>query len=237
MTWARQSLAWLPTGDRTWRNMSLTVVGIGELLGGTLNTAREALLEALKLNEQQGNIIYARATRGMLSGVILEQGELRHTVERWLASIERSGEVLPLLQQRREQLLQARLLLAQGETSAAVEKLEDLCSSAVQTGHSYFKLQVQVVLALAYSQQGSHTKAREQLRDLLTLTHSEGYLRLFLDEGEELFDLLRGLLPHLRQNVLLAYARRLLNAFTQGNNASIPRTTSCECVSRSLSSH
>jgi LuxR family transcriptional regulator, maltose regulon positive regulatory protein len=104
---------------------SLTVVGIGELLGGTLSTAHATLLEALGLSEQQGNTIYARATRGMLSGVSIEQGEL------------------------------------------------------------------------------------------LVATHAEGYLRLFLDEGEELFDLLRGLLSHLRENTLLAYARHILNAFTQ----------------------
>jgi LuxR family transcriptional regulator, maltose regulon positive regulatory protein len=336
VTWARQALAWLPPEDRTWRNLSLTVVGIGELLGGMLSTARAVLLEALGLSEQQGNTIYARATRGMLSGVSIEQGELRyaceqlrqiqaearvqedrddiaHTqlglaqilyqwndlqaaeqaahetleigeamqveefqiratlrlaliehahgqsvqaqqrllswlargsvptspfshqltrevqatlvriqlasgdltaVERWFATSERSGETLPLLQQRREQLLQARLLLAQGESAAALEKLEELHTSASQTGHVFFMLEVQVVLALAYARQGAQVKAREQLGDVLIATHAEGYLRLFLDDGEELFDLLRGFLPHLREDVLLAYARHILNAFT-----------------------
>jgi LuxR family transcriptional regulator, maltose regulon positive regulatory protein len=337
VTWARQSLAWLPPEDRTWRNLSLTVVGIGELLGGTLSTARATLLEALSFSELQGNTLYARATRGMLSGVSIEQGELRyaceqlrqiqaearvqedrddiaHTqlglaqimyqwndlqaaeqaahetleigeamqveeflfratlrlaliehargqsiqaqqrliswlargqvptspfsyqltrevqatlariqlaggnlvaVERWFASIERSGETLPLLQQRREQVLQARLLLAQGEIAVAIEKLEDLYASAAQTGHISFMLEVQVVLALAYARQGAHAKAREQLHDVLLAAHAEGYLRLFLDEGEELFDRLRGLLPHLRENMLHAYARHILSAFTQ----------------------
>ena len=346
LTWARQALAWLPPEDRTWRNLSLTVVGIGELLGGTLSSARATLLEALGLSEQQGNTIYARATRGMLSGVCIEQGELRHACEqlrqiqaearmqedrddiahtqlglaqimyqwndlqaseqaahqaleigeqmrveefqvratlrlaliehargqsmqaqqrliswlargqvptspfsyqltremqatlariqlasgdlaavaRWFASIERSGETLPLLQQRREQVLQARLLLAQGEIAAAAEKLEDLHTSAVQTGHLFFMLEVQVVLALAYARQGAHTKARERLRDVLVATHAEGYLRLFLDDGEELFDLLRGLLPHLREDVLLAYARHILNAFTL-HGTTPPRAT------------
>ncbi|MDQ2886359.1 MAG: LuxR C-terminal-related transcriptional regulator [Chloroflexota bacterium] len=341
VTWARQALTWLLPEDRTWRNLSLTVVGIGEMLDGTLDAARNALLEALGLSEQQGNTIYARATRGMLSGVSIEQGELRHaceqlrqiqaearvqedrddiahtqlglaqilyqwndlqaaeqaahealeigdamwveefqfratlrlaliehvrgqsmqaqqrliswlvraqvptspfsyqltrevqatlariqlasgdmaSVERWFASSERSGETLPLLQQRREQVLQARLLLAQGEIAAAIEKLEDLYASAVQTGHHFFMLEVQVVLALAYARQGAHPKAREQLRDVLVATHAEGYLRLFLDEGEELFDLLRGLLSYLRENMLLAYARHILNAFTRHGTA------------------
>ncbi|HEV2654949.1 MAG TPA: LuxR C-terminal-related transcriptional regulator, partial [Ktedonobacteraceae bacterium] len=342
VTWARQALAWLPPEDRTWRNLSLTVVGIGELFGGTLNTARATLLEALGLSELQGNTLYARATRGMLSGVSIEQGELRHAceqlrqiqaearaqedrddiahtqlalaqilyqwndlqgaeqaahevleigeamqveefqsratlrlaliehargqsmqaqqrliawlargqvptspfsyqlmrevqatlariqlasgdmaaVERWFASSERSGETLPLLQQRHEMVLQARLLLAQGEIAAAIEKLEGLYASAVQTGHISFMLEVQVVLVLAYARQGMHAKAREQLRAALVVTHAEGYLRLFLDEGEELFDLLRGLVPHLRESALLVYARHILNAFNQNGTTS-----------------
>ncbi len=356
MTWARQSLAWLPPEDRTWRNLSLTVVGIGEMLGGTLDTARAVLLEALGLSEKQGNVIYARATRDMLSGVSIEQGELRHAfeqlrqvqaearmqedrddiahtqlglaqvayqwnnlqeaelaarealefgehmkveefqfrattrlaliehargqttqaqqrlmswlargqvpvspfsyqlvrevqatlariqfasgnraaVERWFTSIERSGEIIPLLQQRREHLLQTRLLLAQGETSVAIEKLEDLWASAAQTGHIFFMLEVQVVLVLAYARLGAHAKAHEHLRNLLAAAHGEGYLRLFLDEGEELFDLLRRFLPHLRENVLLAYARHILSAFTQ-NGTSTQKATSAAPLLEPLS--
>ena len=81
VTWARQSLAWLPREDRTWRTVNLTVVGIGEILDGQLDNARPILLEALSLNELQGNRTYARAVRGMLGWVSFEQGELRHTCE------------------------------------------------------------------------------------------------------------------------------------------------------------
>ncbi|MDQ6661193.1 MAG: LuxR C-terminal-related transcriptional regulator [Chloroflexota bacterium] len=347
VTWARQSLAWLPQGDRTWRNLGLTVVGIGEILDGNLNNAREFLLEALLLSEQQGDLIYARATRGMLSWASFEQGELRLAAEqlhqmqdearvqedrddiartqlglaqimyqwnnleeakhaahealeigeqmnveefqalatarlalidhalgqtaqaqqrlvawltrgqtpisphsyqlyrqvqvtlariqlasgdlvavgRWFASIERRKEILPLLQHQREQLLQARLLLAQREVSMAIEQLGSLYTAALQTGHVYFRLETQVVLVLAYSRQGSHEKARKQLHELLEITRSEGYLRLFLDEGEELANLLRGLLPHLREKVLLAYAQRILSAFDQEIGAPIQEIT------------
>ncbi len=335
VTWAKQALAWLPPESRTWRNMSLTVVGVGESLDGNLNNAREDMLEALRLSEQQGNIIYMRATRGMLCGVSLEQCELRRTaeqfrqiqaearmqedrddiahtqlglaqiayqwnhleeaalaarealeigeqtnveefqaqaaarlalierahgqtaqaqqrliswlaraqapasphsyqlarvvqstlaciqlmsgdraaVERWFNSIERQEEVLPTLQRRREQVLRARLHLAQGEISTAIEKLESVCAATLQTGHLYLHSEAQIVLALAYARQGEHAKAREQLHDLLTTTHSEGYLRLFLDEGKELAALLRGLVPHLHEKPLRAYVQHILSAF------------------------
>ena len=69
--------------NRTWRTIALTVVGFGEALDGNLKNARKYLLEALILNEQQGNLVYARASRGMLSWVSIEQGELHHATEQF----------------------------------------------------------------------------------------------------------------------------------------------------------
>jgi LuxR family maltose regulon positive regulatory protein len=74
-------------------------------------------------------------------------------------------------------------------------------------------MQIQVVLILASLRRGAQANARQQLRELLAATRSSGYLRLFLDEGEELADLLRRLLPHLREKSLSAYAQRILHAF------------------------
>src|SRR5262249_10604113 len=149
-----------------------------------------------------------------LARIQLGNGELT-AVEHWFASNERREETLPRLHQQRERLLYARLLLAQGAISPAIEHLESLCTSALQTGHHYFSIESQVVLILAYSRQGLHEKARKQLLQLLETTRAEGYLRLFLDEGEEMAELLRGLLPHIREKPLLAYVRHILNAFAQ----------------------
>jgi LuxR family maltose regulon positive regulatory protein len=349
VTWAKQSLAWLPSEDRRWRNLDLSVVGMGEMLDGSIANARESLLEAYILSEQQGNLTYARATQGMLTWASFEQGELRHAaeqfrqmqaearaqedsddiartqsglaqlayqwnnleeaklaaqetleigeqmqveefqvfatirlalvenargqaalakqrltswlaraqmpisphsyqlhhqvqstlariqlasgeltaVEHWFAANEKREENLPRLQRQREQLLYARLLIAQGAIPTAIEQLESLYTSAIQTGHRYFSIESQVVLILALSRQGSHEKARKQLHQLLETTRAEGYLRLYLDEGEEMADLLRALLPHLREKTLLAYVRQILNAFAQEINSpeNIPNTT------------
>jgi len=350
ITWAKQALAWLPPEERTWRNLALTDLGIGELLEGSLENARGFLLEALKLSEQQNNLTYARAARGMLSGVSIEQGELRHAdealrqmqaearaqedpddiartqlalariayqwnkleeahqaasealalgeemnmeesqalatihlaliehalgqsaqaqqrltawlarghtpttlasyqlaraveaalariqlvdgnlvaVERWFASTEQRVEVLPLLQRQREQLLRARLLLAQGASAVAIERLESIAVAALRTGHIYLRLEALVILALAYARQGAPEEARRLLRELLATARGEGYLRLFLDEGEELAALLRGFLPHLREKTLLTYARHILSAFAQEsdmpNSEALPNT-------------
>ncbi|HEU5200737.1 MAG TPA: LuxR C-terminal-related transcriptional regulator [Ktedonobacterales bacterium] len=346
VTWARQSLAWLKEQDRTWRSIALTAVGTGEVLDGSLEKARQSFIEALALNEQLGNLSYARAIRSMLGWASLEQGALRHAaeqfrqvqaearaqedyddiartqlelshiaylrdhleeaeqaarealsigeqthveelqaqasvrlaytlrargqsalaqqrlmawlaqaqtptssqsyqlrreveaalariqlgsldlpaVERWFATIERREEMIPLLQQRRERLLQARLLLAQGKSDAAIELLESLGAAARATGHSFLSMESQVVLTLAYARRGFQAEARELLRELLATACSEGYVRLFLDEGEGLADLLRGLLPSLHEKALLTYARHLLSAFAPQTSDPAPQT-------------
>jgi LuxR family maltose regulon positive regulatory protein len=335
VSWARQSLAWLPLDERVWRTLSLTVVGHGELLEGNLDQARALFLESLVLSDRQGNQTYARATRGMLAGVSIEYGELHHAAEQfhqiqaeariqedyddiahaqlglaqlayqwnrldeaeqaaqealtigeqfhqeeflayasihlariehargnsfqarqrlnswlarhptplspfsfqlsrevqatlvriqlatgehtsaehWFTSIEGSAVKLPLLQQQREQLLYAHLLQARQQISSAVSLLEELYTSAIQTRHIGFSLEVQVQLAQAYARQGFLEKARAQLYGLLVASLREGYVRLFLDEGEELASMLRGLLPSLQEKSLLARARYLLAAF------------------------
>jgi LuxR family maltose regulon positive regulatory protein len=347
VTWARQSLAWLKAQDRTWRSIALSTVGTGEVLDGSLETARQSFVEALVLNEQLGNLTYARAIRNMLGWASLEQGALHQAaeqfrqiqgeartqedyddiartqlllahiayqwnhleeaeqaarealsigeqthveefqaqaairlariehargqsalaqqrlitwlaqaqtptslqsyqlrreveaalariqlasnnlaaVERWFATIERRDEILPLLQRQREDLLRARLLLAQGESAAAIELLESLDAAARTTGHSFLSMESQVVLALAYARRGFQAEARERLRELLAGACSEGYVRLFLDEGEELAELLRGLLPSLHEKALLAYTKHLLSAFAEQMSDPTPQTT------------
>src|SRR5581483_3675347 len=93
--------------------------------------------------------LLSREVQATLAFIQIASGNLI-AVERWFSSIEGSEELLPLLQQRREQLLRARLLVARGENSTAIERLEDLCRTVVETGHVYLRLEIQVVLARAY---------------------------------------------------------------------------------------
>ncbi len=342
VTWARQALAWLPPDNRTWRTIALTVVGFGETLDGDLKNARRYLLEAVILNEQQGNLVYVRASRAMLSWVSVEQGELHHaaeqfrqmqvearmqedfddighmqlslaqiayqwnnleearqaaqealeigertgmeefqalamvrlaliehalgqsaqarqrllawlagqttpitphsyhlhrevqaalahlylaggdllSVQHWFENIEQREEALPLLQRQREQLLKARLLVAQGQADTVIEQLERLSAAAQQTCHFNLQREAQVVLALAYFSAGRHEQGKQQLLELLASTRSENYVRLYLDQGEEMAERVRELFPQLAEKAALTYARRILNAFERGTGAS-----------------
>ena len=56
-------------------------------------------------------------------------------------------------------------------------------------------------------------QARHSLGEALTLARSEGYRRLFLDEGERLATLLRAVLLDIREEAPTAYVRSLLLDF------------------------
>lgn len=91
-------------------------------------------------------------------------------------------------------------------------------------------------MVLAYARQGTPAKAFTQLQTLLETTHSEGYTRLFLDEGEEMALLLRGLLPRLTDKTLRNHALHLLNAFAPSSPTSTqPSTPGASLLLESLS--
>jgi LuxR family maltose regulon positive regulatory protein len=137
------------------------------------------------------------------------------TAQRWSTTITRLGEDFRLVQQEREALIVARLLIAQEEATAALHLLEHWQAQAYAQGRTRSELEIQILTALAHSTRKSLPQARETLREALVLAQAEGYQRLFLDEGEALATLLRAVLLDVREEPLATYVRSLLVAFAQ----------------------
>jgi LuxR family maltose regulon positive regulatory protein len=153
---------------------------------------------------------HARAARALQARFQLEAGELA-AVQRWADA--RDTISISYLQQAREELLVARLLLARGQTGEAVALLERTLETAQRAGHTRYALETQVLLALAHSAGQQQPEARQQLQAALAHAAGEGYVRLFLDEGAALLPLLRASLPSIREPALAAYLQSLLQAF------------------------
>jgi len=137
------------------------------------------------------------------------------TVQRWSATITQLGEDFRLVQREREALIVARLLIAQGEATAALLLLERWQAEAHAQRRTQSELEIQVLTALAHSTHKNLPQAKETLREALVLAQAEGYQRLFLDEGEALAILLRAVLLDVREEPLATYVRSLLVAFAQ----------------------
>ena len=158
-----------------------------------------------------------RFPRVSQSRFALASGDLA-AVQRWASTEALPGDELPLIQLEQEALVVARLRILQGEASAAIHPLEGWLAEARDNGRTRSELEIQILLALAHAALKDRAKARETLVQALTLAQPEGYRRIFLDEGEKLAELLREILPEIREESLAAYARALLYQMAQERN-------------------
>jgi LuxR family maltose regulon positive regulatory protein len=95
---------------------------------------------------------------------------------------------------------QARVYLAQGDTSAALAVLGPLRRQAETKGLADERLNLLVLQAVAHHAHGEKDKAVQLLGDALALAEPGGFIRIFVDEGIPMAQLLseaaaRGIMP------------------------------------------
>jgi LuxR family transcriptional regulator, maltose regulon positive regulatory protein len=119
-----------------------------------------------------------------------------------------------------EYLTLARLLLAQGEPDAAEKLLERLLAAAVLGGRTGRAIEILALHALALRGCGQEMPALDTLEHALTRAAPEGYVRVFVDEGELMAALLAQKAERSIPNApLLPYIRHVLAAFPQAQTA------------------
>ncbi|MEO8609512.1 MAG: LuxR C-terminal-related transcriptional regulator [Chloroflexota bacterium] len=105
---------------------------------------------------------------------------------------------------------QARVYLAQGDPSGALALLEPLRRQMDAIGWADERLKLMVLQSVALYAQGKRDVAVQVLGEALMLAEPEGFIRIFVDEGPLMAQLLteaaaRGIMPD--------YSRKLLAAF------------------------
>jgi LuxR family maltose regulon positive regulatory protein len=113
------------------------------------------------------------------------------------------------LQQEFELLTLARVWLAQGKTDDAASLLERIRIAAEESGRYGRALEAQMLQALADQAAGKDAQGLERLAQVLARAEPEGYVRLFVDEGESMARLLqravnRGITPVYSSKLLAA---------------------------------
>jgi LuxR family maltose regulon positive regulatory protein len=89
-------------------------------------------------------------------------------------------------------LSQARVHLAQGDPSAALAVLEPFRQQVEAKGWEDERLKAMILQAIALHAQGKKEQAAQQLGDALALAEPGGFIRIFLDEGFPMAQLLSG---------------------------------------------
>jgi LuxR family maltose regulon positive regulatory protein len=128
-----------------------------------------------------------------------------------------------------EHLTLARVLLSRYRTSrvgddlhTALGLLARLLQAAEEGGRNGSLIEILILQAMAHQAQGDQTRAFASLERALALAEPEGYVHIFVDEGEAMRLLLRLMLEeqaHHRDLPLRSYVDKLLAAFPHGDSA------------------
>jgi LuxR family transcriptional regulator, maltose regulon positive regulatory protein len=124
-----------------------------------------------------------------LARLWLAQGNLEKAsqlIQRWGISIE---DEVPYLQEP-EYVILLRMLLARNEHEAALALSERLLKQAEPAGRMRLVIETLVLQALAFQGKKDTGQALAALERALTLAQPEGYVRIFLDEGDAMTRLL-----------------------------------------------
>jgi LuxR family maltose regulon positive regulatory protein len=119
----------------------------------------------------------------------------------------------PLYFKEIEEILLARLSLAQHRHAEALELLDRLQTQAEAAGRMHHFLEILLLKALTYQDQGNLAPALSALASALELAEPEGYIHTFINEGRAMAALLRK--SRATNGRATDYVERLLEAFEQ----------------------
>lgn len=112
---------------------------------------------------------------------------------------------------------QVRVHLAQGNPSAALARLEPLRKQAESSNWPDERLKIMVLQSLAFQAGGANQQASQVLSEALALAEPGGFIRLFVDEGENMRSLLTRIRATLKPGQPASrYLDQLLSAFGPG---------------------
>jgi LuxR family maltose regulon positive regulatory protein len=142
----------------------------------------------------------------------LAQGKLADA-RRWAETRGLSPEGKFDVRNEIEYLALVRILLAEGRGDEATRLLSRLQNPMESAGRHGSLIEVLVLQAIALERKADIQTALAVLEQAVSLAHSEGYMRVFLDEGRPIEKLLKIAITQWKDQDLLAYTHELLAAF------------------------
>lgn len=165
---------------------------------------------------------YVRPIAALKTRVWVKQGRLPEALK-WAREAGLSFDDELSYLREFEHITLARALIAQFSNGRvdnvirqALSLLERLLSAAEGGGRKGSAIEILVLQALAHQAQGNVPAALDPLARALTLAESEGYVRMFVDEGRPMATLIENLARQGNVNVR-TYLRKLLAAFGSPN--------------------
>jgi LuxR family maltose regulon positive regulatory protein len=118
-----------------------------------------------------------------------------------------------------ELMVFARVLIARGSHNEAVDLLTRMMKTVEEAAWLGRLIETRVLLALAYQARGKRDESMDALEQVLITKKPEGYVRIFVDEGDPMKALLRAAET---RDIAPDYVPRLLAAFETENVQVVP---------------
>jgi LuxR family maltose regulon positive regulatory protein len=180
-------------------------------LQGDTVTARDIMRQAVQIvvaDNLKQTIVEVFAWQAWL---LLIQGDLI-AAGQWATEFEPTTHGNLGFDLQFEHLVLARIQIAQGRLDAAQQLLSRLFEAAQSAGCNGWIIPNYLLQALVARKQGNVERAMDLLSDALSLAEPEGYIRSFVDEGEDMEELLQ---EAQTQGIAREYVATLLTAFDQ----------------------
>ncbi len=195
---------------------------------GDLQAALDLLVRAESLYD--GNLSpNVRPVASRMVRLWIKQGRLDEAM-RWVWDQGLTIEDEPDYMCEFDHITLARLLLAhcqgnrpEDSSAAAMALLERLLKAAKAGGRMGSVIEILVLQTIGYFTQGDLPTALEQLQKALALAEPEGYVRIFIDEGQPMAQLLR---EAAARRIMPVYTQKLLSAYKNEKPGGEPRSES-----------
>jgi LuxR family maltose regulon positive regulatory protein len=203
--YAQKSLELARLYDRVIDRFIISEVFLARLIlaRGDVETAAAALAQTEQTARQKNFLLRLPEIAAEQALVLLRQGK--------------PAAAAQLAQQYELPLSQACVLLAQGDSSGALTLIEPFRQQVEARGWQDERLKAMTLQAVALYGCGEKDRALQVLRDALALAEPGGFIRLFIDEGPLMAQLLA---EASAQGVMPSYVDKLLAAIeaeTQGD--------------------
>ncbi len=207
---------------------------------GDLETACTVLQQAKQLSTMMNQPVYQFFNACFITvdqvRLWLARGELDQAINWAEEQDARAQYLIPFARERQEVAL-ARILLAQDQSMAALQRLEPALERATAGQRWGHVIEIHLLQALAHQRLDEEPQALAALSEAVRLGEPEGYLRSFVDEGTPMEALLYRLRKHLAKQGPTPYLDTLLTAFQQESKAHMPaeKSTKSQLLSEPLS--
>jgi LuxR family maltose regulon positive regulatory protein len=129
------------------------------------------------------------------------------------ANVE-ADHIISVRLRKYELLVLARLWLEEGRNDEALQVLDQQLAQLDKIDRPVLTIETELLRAMAFQAKRETAKALLALEHALSLAEPEGFVRIFIDEGEKMQALLRSARSKLMKKTLAAFVEKLLLAFT-----------------------